>query len=444
MLPSLKHFMNFIDVLPEFENHGFNIKKGGTFKFNSKPSGYETLFRYAEKCGCQTFDGVKVTSLGFRATESSAASNADFPESASWTRRDKSAGRIRFKYLVDASGRAGLMSTKYLKNRRYNEGLKNLATWGYFEKAATYGVGTVIEGSPYFSCLEDASGWIWAIPLHNGTTSVGVVRHQNSVKAKKQAMGALSTKDYFLGCLHEAPGIMDLIQDAELVSEIKSASDWSYNASSYAATNVRIVGDAGCFIDPLFSSGVHLALLGALSVAATICASMKGQCSERAAGEWHSKKIREAYTRFLLVVSSAYGQMAHKDRPVLNELNEGSFDRAFDIFRPIIQGTVDANGKIAEKEVKESIEFCVRVLRKIDHEQSDVDIGSIRAGLIFQQNEVENMKHIIMNSNETFTLDSFGADVIDGMTANIIRGSLGLEIVGEPCSHRAPLTCTSP
>ncbi|XRM47837.1 hypothetical protein ABZX51_010794 [Aspergillus tubingensis] len=224
---------------------------------------------------------------------------------------------------------------------------------------------------------------------------------------------------------------MDLVEDAELVSEVKSASDWSYNASSYAAANVRIVGDAGCFIDPLFSSGVHLALLGALSTAASICASMKGQCSEQAAGDWHSKKVCEAYTRFLLVVSSAYSQMAHKDRPILNELGEESFDRAFDIFRP---RTVDTNGKIAEKEIQESIEFCVRVLRKVDHEQSDVDIESIRAGLIFQRNEVENMKHIIMNSNETFTLDSFGADVIDGMSANIKRGSLGLEIIGETCS----------
>ncbi|GLB07979.1 hypothetical protein AtubIFM57258_003347 [Aspergillus tubingensis] len=161
---------------------------------------------------------------------------------------------------------------------------------------------------------------------------------------------------------------------------------------------------------------------------------MKGQCSEQAAGEWHSKKVREAYTRFLLVVSSAYGQMTHKDRPILNELGEESFERALDIFRPIIQGTVDTNGKIAEKEIQESIEFCVCVLRKVDQEQSDVDIESIRAGLIFQRNEVENMKHIIMNSNETFTLDSFGADVIDGMSANIKRGSLGLEIIGETCS----------
>ena len=101
----------------------------------------------------------------------------------------------------------------------------------------------------------------------------------------------------------------------------------------------------------------------------------------------------------------------------------------------VIQGTVDANGKIAEKEVQESIEFCVRVLQKIDHEQFGVDTESARAGHMFQQDEVQNMKHIIMNANETFTLDSFGADVIDGMTANLKRGSLGLEIVGETCSH---------
>ncbi|OJZ87639.1 hypothetical protein ASPFODRAFT_70539 [Aspergillus luchuensis CBS 106.47] len=457
MLPSLRHFLEFNGALPEFEAHGFNMKKGAAFKFNSKPPGYtdflkagghhnytwnvlrseadSILFHYAGECSCKTFDGVKVTSLEFRATEPSVNGNVGFPESASWTRRDKSTGSIQFEYLVDASGRAGLMSTKYLKNRRYNEGLKNTAIWGYFKNAATYGVGTSMKGSPYFSLLEDASGWTWAIPLHNRTTSVGVVQHQNSVKAKKQAMGSPSSKDYFLSCLHEVSGIMDFIEGAELVSEVGSASDWSYNASSYAATNVRIIGDAGCFIDPLFSSGVHLALLGALSAAATICASMKGQCSEQAAGEWHSEKVREACTRFLLVVSSAYAQMVHKDRPVLNELGENSFDRAFDIFRPIIQGTVDANGKIAEKEVQESIEFCVRVLQKIDHEQSGVDTESARAGHIFQQDELENMKHIIMNSNETFTLDSFGADIIDGMTANIKRGSLGLEIVGDTCSH---------
>ena len=81
-----------------------------------------------------------------------------------------------------------------------------------------------------------------------------------------------------------------MLQDATLVSKIKAASDWSYSAS-YASYSARIVGDAGCFIDPFFSSGVHFAVSSGLSAAATIYASIKGQCSEHEALDWHSKKV---------------------------------------------------------------------------------------------------------------------------------------------------------
>ena len=77
------------------------------------------------------------------------------PVSASWKAKDNtSSGTINFKYLVDASGRAGLVSTKYMKNRRYNEGLKNIATWGYFEGAEVYGRNTPAEGGPFFPRLQ--------------------------------------------------------------------------------------------------------------------------------------------------------------------------------------------------------------------------------------------------------------------------------------------------
>lgn len=83
--------------------------------------------------------------------------NPGRPISAVWNHKtDDTSGVINFQYLVDASGRYGLMSTKYLKNRRYNEGqgLKNIAIWGYWENAGTYGVGTNREGWPYFEALQ--------------------------------------------------------------------------------------------------------------------------------------------------------------------------------------------------------------------------------------------------------------------------------------------------
>jgi flavin-dependent dehydrogenase len=97
---------------------------------------------------------------------------------------------------------------------------------------------------------------------------------------------------------------------------------------------VRIAGDAGSFIDPFFSSGVHLALSGGLSAATTIAAAIRGDCDENVAASWHDKKTSESYTRFLLVVSSALKQIRSQGEPVISDFDEDSFERAFDLFRP--------------------------------------------------------------------------------------------------------------
>ena len=152
--------------------------------------------------------------------------------------------------------------------------------------------------------------------------------------AKKKAMESPSTQGFYLDSVKLAPGIGEMLAKAELASGIKAASDWSYNASCYATPNVRIVGDAGCFIDPYFSSGVHLALSGALSAATTIRAAMRGDCDEKTAVKWHSSKVSEGYTRFLLVVLSALKQIRQQDKPILSDWDEEGFETAFAHFRP--------------------------------------------------------------------------------------------------------------
>lgn len=185
-------------------------------------------------------------------------------------------------------------------------------------------------------CFQDGSGWCWAIPLHNNTTSVGIVMNQTLSISKKKASSADSPLEFYLESLKLVPDIGKLLEKAELVTDIKSASDWSYSASSYASPYIRIVGDAGCFIDPYFSSGVHLALSSALSAAVTICAVERDQCTESSAVDWHSKKVKEGYTRFLLVVMSAMKQIMEREEPVLSDWDEEGFERAFAHFRPSI------------------------------------------------------------------------------------------------------------
>lgn len=152
---------------------------------------------------------------------------------------------------------------------------------------------------------------------------------------KKKALGSPSGVEFYKESLKLAPNCLDIMGDkAELVTEVKQASDWSYSASAYASPYARIVGDAGCFIDPYFSSGVHLALASGLSAAMTVCAAIKGDCDEMTAANWHSTKVAEGYTRFLLVVMSAMKQIRNKDEPVLSDWDDDGFDVAFDAFRP--------------------------------------------------------------------------------------------------------------
>lgn len=297
------------------------------------------MLDHSAKCGAHVFEGVKVDSLEF-------APEADFPEdeklrnagrvtSASWSRKtDGAKGSIKCDYIIDASGRHGLISTKYLKNRKHNQALKNSATWGYWKGCKTYAPGTRMEGSPFFEALTDGSGWCWAIPLHDGTMSVGVVIRQDLALAHKAAQGSPSMVDFYKYCVSLATHIHERLADAEFVSNVKAAADWSYSASSYAGPNFRLVGDAGCFIDPYFSSGVHLASAGALSAAMTIQAARRGDCSEYDAAKWHSDKVAESYSRFLLVVIAALRQIRKGDDPVLSDFDEDGFDRAFSFFRP--------------------------------------------------------------------------------------------------------------
>lgn len=293
-------------------------------------------------------------------------------------------GTTTFTHLIDATGRAGLMSTKYLKNRHFNASLKNIAVWGYWRDVGGYGLGSKRQGSPWFEALTDASGWAWFIPLHNGTTSIGIVMNEKMYHSKIQ----LSTPSLFasfatpgasdsamvlryLSNLSLAPGVVLLISSTGILNEgsVRSASDFSYSAPIYAGKGFRIVGDAGAFIDPFFSSGVHLAMTSALSAAATICASLRGHCSEVEAAQWHTQRVSTSYTRFQMVVLSAYKQIRSQTIDILSDINEDNYDRAFSFLRPVIQGASDMGARLSETELQKSLDFCVNLFNPTTPEQ---------------------------------------------------------------------------
>ncbi|RAK73255.1 NAD(P)/FAD-dependent oxidoreductase [Aspergillus fijiensis CBS 313.89] len=429
MLPSMRHLLRFIDLDQAFDHYGFTKKFGASFKLDKAkragntdflaaggPDNYAwnvvrseadyLMFQHAATCGAKTFDGVMVKSIQFAPD---AYSQLGKPVSASYVSQldeSREVREIAFDYLVDASGRRGLLSTKYLHNRRYNESLKNIAHWGYWQGAEPYAKDTSLENQPFFEALHDESGWVWLIPLHNGTVSVGIVRNRKTWTVKKRESG-LGQEEFYHHTLNLVPEIQRLLCKAELISPIKSACDYSYSASAYAIPHARIVGDAGCFIDPYFSSGVHLALVGGLSAATTICAALRGDCDEALAASWHSDKVSDSYIRFMLVVMSAYQQIRSQSKPVLSDLHEDNFDRAFNIIRPIIQGTADVSpDKITQEELDQTINFCAAA-----HGSED---------------EIRHHVRKLLRTEDTLNMDSFSTDVINGFVPNLKQGNLGL------------------
>src|SRR6202012_5987955 len=140
---------------------------------------------------------------------------------------------------------------------------------------------------------------------------VGIVARQDLFLVKKKQLG-LSGQEFYREYLKLAPQISDMLLDAEIVSDMRQASDWSYSASAYAGPYFRIVGDAAAFVDPYFSSGVHLALTNGLAAARSVQASPRGRPDERAAAKWHATKFAENSTRLLLIVMAVQRQLRLK------------------------------------------------------------------------------------------------------------------------------------
>ncbi|KAL4071244.1 hypothetical protein V8B97DRAFT_2023829 [Scleroderma yunnanense] len=375
LIPSVRPYLRFIGAEQKVIDYGFILKPGSAFKFDrSKRDGYsdfvalgptnaawnvvradfdKLLLDHARQSGVDVYEQIRVNSIQFSHVDTARL------EAAVWTSTSSSGetGIISFNFLVDATGRAGLMSTKYLHNRIHNEALKNIAIW-------------------------DEPGWAWCIPLHDGTTSVGVVVNQKSYNEKGKLQPNLSTESRYREYISLAPVLHDLLVEGDLVAKpsisgpsgsldplVRSASDFSYSAESYAGPSFRIIGDSAAFIDPLFSSGVHLAMTSGLSAAASICASIRGDCSEPIAASWYTKRFSLSYTRFQLIVLSVYQLIWGTKLDVLDEVNKDDFDQIFSVLRPVVQGSSDMGLRLTEGEIQEALDLCSKFIAPTTPEQ---------------------------------------------------------------------------
>jgi hypothetical protein len=118
------------------------------------------------------FDEVtgKATGVNWVQTKAHIAGARDSLSSSASAIPTVHSGTTTFTYLIDASGRAGILSTRYLKNRRYNESLKNIAVWGYWKGVLKYGGSDAVskdmegvQGEPYSASGREGAPWFEAL-----------------------------------------------------------------------------------------------------------------------------------------------------------------------------------------------------------------------------------------------------------------------------------------
>jgi flavin-dependent dehydrogenase len=238
------------------------------------------LYDHARECGADARNGhevLKAEQNGPRATSLDVRTD------------DGSSYRIQARYVVDASGRDAFLSARK-KLRRKNSQHQSAAIFGHFRGAQR----RPGEDAGNISIYSFAHGWMWMIPLPDGIMSIGAVCRPEYLKQRKGR-----TVEFLMETLKQSPGLWRRIEHAALIDdEVRVTGNYSYDSTHMGGPGWVLIGDAFAFLDPVFSSGVYLAMSGAEQAAAAVDMALREPKREMALLRKLEKRQRAGMARF--------------------------------------------------------------------------------------------------------------------------------------------------
>jgi flavin-dependent dehydrogenase len=240
----------------------------------------QMLYQHARECGADAREGHEVT----------AAVHHGPRKSRLEVRTDD--GRnyvIEARYVIDASGRDAFLASKK-RLRRKNDVHQSAAIFAHFHGAER----RQGEDEGNISIYSFEHGWMWMIPLPRGVMSVGAVCRPDYLKQRKGR-----TLEFLLDTLKRNPALWRRVEHAELIgSEVRVTGNYSYDSLQMGAPGWVLVGDAFAFLDPVFSSGVYLAMSGAEQAADVVDAALREPARELSLLRKLEKRQRAGMARF--------------------------------------------------------------------------------------------------------------------------------------------------
>lgn len=280
LLPQSIPMLRRLGVLPEVEKIGIvkygaemvSYRHGRSQMFHfarafdeSQPYAFEVkraefdaiLANNAVAKGAHFYEGVRAQRVDFRPGQTSLVYTED---------RQGRARTWEARFIVDASGRDTFLSGQ-LGGKHRSKKHGSVAIFGHFEGVTR--IPGMDEGNITAGWLDD--GWCWLIPFKDGTMSVGVVCHPDYIKSR-----TVPLDQFLLETLRQSPPIAKRMEKATPLTQTYAAANFSYRRETMSGDGYLMVGDAFAFIDPVFSSGVHLALNSGTIGAGVVDAYLRG------------------------------------------------------------------------------------------------------------------------------------------------------------------------
>jgi flavin-dependent dehydrogenase len=280
-------------VKPGADFEADNERGYNTFAFRralgeSPPHAYQVwradfdrmLFEHARFCGASARQGHEVVQCeqrGARDTRLEVRSDAG------------GSYRIQARYLIDASGRDAFLAAR-LGLRRRNRQHQSAAIFGHFRGAEA----RAGDESGNISIYRFEHGWMWMIPLPAGVMSVGAVCRPDYLK-QRRGRGV----EFLRATLQLNAALWRRLEHAELIGDqVHVTGNYSYDSRQIGGPGWVLIGDAFAFIDPVFSSGVYLAMCSAEQAAQAVETALREPAAERMLLHRLEKRQRSGMRRF--------------------------------------------------------------------------------------------------------------------------------------------------
>jgi len=256
---------DFSDAYPTAPPYAYQVKRA---EFD------HALLRNSAAKGTEVLEGVTAVDVTFEPGDRVAVRGVD---EAGGERR------WRARFLVDASGRDTMLANR-LKLKRRNRKHNSAAVYTHFagaEKRPGQKAGNI-------SLYWFEHGWIWMIPLRDGLMSVGAVCWSDHIRRRGSDL-----ERFLLDTIAFCPPVEDRLRDAKMALPVTATGNYSYYATKVFGDRYLLVGDAYAFIDPVFSSGVYLAMHSGMLGAQTVDRCLRDPANANDHLRGHARAVRK-------------------------------------------------------------------------------------------------------------------------------------------------------